>query len=183
MKISADPTSDRSLLSPANSLPITPQSKRARHFPLFSPCLNFRLDPSSESENSEASSAPRLFQDFEKGIWSWFCEEDTSPEAVLQSVPSVDLFPSPSLNGSLGASPREVERIEANRLSYHVPPPPRHATMKGILLYNQIQRVCFPELSAAIRAVTKPSSSSFGVRCVTACCFYFYPALLRAAPS
>jgi len=146
LKKSADPTSDRSLHSPPENPPGAPHHKKARHFPLYSPCLSFRLDPSSESECDDTDASPRLFQDVGKGVWSWFCQEDTLPEAWFHAAPPDDL-----------------------------PPPPRHSTFKNIRLHNQIQRVCFPETAMPLRAVAKPSSAGGPLDALLLAAFVFVP--------
>ena len=90
---SVDPTSVQSHQSQSSSQPVTPRGKRVCRYPLFSPCLNYRMDPSSEDEDSDTRSLPNTFKDLGKGIWSWFCDEEASPDAWLQSAPSVDSSP------------------------------------------------------------------------------------------
>ena len=47
--------------------------------------------------------------------------------------------------------------------------------MNGILLYNQIQGVCFPEIPIVIRAVAKPPSSGGSLDALLLAAFIFVP--------
>ena len=123
-----------------------PRHKKARHFPLYSPCLSFRLDPSSESEWDDTDVAPNRFRDLGKGVWSWFCQEDSLPEAWLQEPP-------PDCT----------------------PPPLRYSTFKSFRLHNQIQRVCFPETALPLRAVAKPSFDNRPLDALLLAAFVFLP--------